>query len=174
MGVGNAPDAARAALADAGYANCGGVPEVLDLAAPPDLVPLAEALVGQWAAALNCSAELFRIVPTDAGAVLAAARGLIDAENDVRPALWLVAWTPDAPDANNGAADAFDCRYGYFYSGLPCGPTDALAAWAGTYNGADRARHLRQPGSAPLRAGGIGSGRAAGQGRPRSWPSGQG
>ena len=139
VGVGNAPDAARAALADAGYANCGGVPDVLDLAAPPDLVPLAEALVGQWTAALNCSPELFRIVPTDAGTVLAAARGLIDAENDVRPALWLVAWTPDAPDANNGAADAFDCRYGYFYSGLPCGPTDALAAWAGTYSGDDRA-----------------------------------
>ncbi len=131
-GVGYEPDAARAALAEAGYASCSRVPEVIQIAAPRALTALAEGLIGQWAAVLGCAPDLFEIVPTSAEGVQAYARGLIDAETTTRPHLWLAAWTPETIDAASGAADTFDCRYGIFFSGQPCGAFDTLADYAAT------------------------------------------
>lgn len=131
-GIGYEPDAARAALAEAGYPNCGRVPEVIQIAAPRALASLAEGLIAQWSAALGCAPALFEIVPTSADNVLAYARNLIDAETTTRPHLWLTTWTPETIDAASGAANTFDCRYGLFYSGQPCGAFDTLADYAAT------------------------------------------
>ncbi|MBN1963993.1 MAG: hypothetical protein JW910_05070 [Anaerolineae bacterium] len=137
VGVGYEPDAARAALAEAGFSGCSAVPEVIRLVVSGDDVPLAEQIVAGWTQTLGCGPDLFAIVPTPASTIQGYARGLVDAENTIRPHLWLTTWRADTMDANSGAGDAFHCLLGYFYSGLACGPQDELIDLAGTVAGAE-------------------------------------
>ncbi len=140
IGVGFEPEAARAALAGAGFANCGGVPEIIELAVPRGQEPLAEQIVAGWSAVLGCAPNLFAVRAISPERLVDIGRSLIDAENTTRPHLWLVPWRMTYLDAHGGAADAFHCRFGYFVSGLPCGPLDALLDWAGaTASGPERA-----------------------------------
>jgi len=132
-GVGFAPEAARAALAEAGYAGCTGVPERVELLAPPSAAPLAQALIGQWAAVLGCDPNLFTVRAQEEEALRAVARNLLDAGQGIaRSHLWITSWTITYPDAQAGAADALHCRYGMFVSGLGCTPLDDLIELAGS------------------------------------------
>ncbi len=139
-GAGFAPEAARAVLAAAGYPNCANVPEVIALAVPPGREPLAAAIIGAWESVLGCSPALFQVLTVRPDPLTAIGRDLIDEEYNDRVHLWLAEWTPDYPDAQGGAADAFHCRVGYFYSGIPCSPVDALIDWASTTTLDDDAR----------------------------------
>ncbi len=138
-GLGFEPDAARAALASAGYGNCVGVPEVIRVAAPPELAAAAEQITAGWTATFGCVDGLFEVVTPPAETVVSLARGLVDFENTLRPHIWIAPWAAYTLDAHGGAADALHCRFGYFYSGLACGPVDALIDWAGEAVGEDRA-----------------------------------
>ena len=71
--------------------------------------------------------------------VLANERDLIDEEYNDRIHLWLATYTTPHLDAHGGAADAFHCAYGYFYSGIPCGAVDGLIDWAAGMPDLDRA-----------------------------------
>lgn len=130
--VGYAPEAARAALAAAGYPNCNRVPEVLKLGVPPGQEPLAEQIIGMWSSVLGCQPGLFEVVRVRAATLRNIGRDLIDEEASDRIHLWLTDYTPEHLDAHGGAADAFHCTFGYFYSGLPCSAVDALIDWAAT------------------------------------------
>ncbi len=130
--VGYAPEAARAALAAAGYPNCTNVPEVLKLGVPPGQESLAEQIIGMWSSVLGCQPGLFEVVRVRAATLRNIGRDLIDEEASDRIHLWLTDYTPEHLDAHGGAADAFHCTFGYFHSGLPCGAVDALIDWAAT------------------------------------------
>ncbi len=137
--VGYAPEAARAALAAAGYPGCAGVPEVLKLGVPPGQEALAEQMIGMWSDVLGCQPALFEVVRVRAATLRSIGRDLIDEEASDRIHLWLTDYTPEHLDAHGGAADAFHCTFGYFYSGLPCSAVDSLIDWAAV-NVADPAR----------------------------------
>jgi len=128
--VGYEPEAARAALAAAGYAGCGGVPEILRLGVAPGQEALAEQIIGMWSGVLGCQPGLFEVVRIRAAALQNIGRDLIDEEAGDRIHLWLAEYTPEHLDAHGGAADAFHCTFGYFHSGLPCGAVDGLIDWA--------------------------------------------
>lgn len=129
-GVGYDPNAARAALAAAGYPDCAGVPEVMALAVPPEWEGIANAMVGQWESELGCAPAWFQVLTVRPEVLTNIGRDLIDEEFDDRVHLWVVDWTPTYLDAHGGAADAFHCDFGYFYSGVPCGAVDGLMEWA--------------------------------------------
>ncbi|GAB4573953.1 MAG: hypothetical protein Kow0077_18120 [Anaerolineae bacterium] len=128
-GLGYEPEAARAALAEAGYPNCAGVPEIMGLGVPPGLEGLAEQLVAGWSQTLGCHPALFEIVTVRAPQLQNIARNLIDQEYNDRIHLWLATYTPEHVDVHGGAADAFHCGVGYFYSGMDattCAALDTL------------------------------------------------
>jgi ABC-type transport system substrate-binding protein len=138
-GMDFAPDAARAALTAAGYPNCAGVPEIIGIGVPPGQEPVAEAMIQQWADVLACAPQLFQVSTVRADTLQAIGRDLIDEEYNDRIHLWLATYTTPHLDAHGGAADAFHCAYGYFYSGIPCGAVDGLIDWAAGMPDLDRA-----------------------------------
>lgn len=125
-----APDAARRALAAAGYPNCTGVPEIIGLAVPPEREALAQAMVAQWSAELGCQPALFNIVTVRPDALQNIGRDLIDEEYNDRIHMWLATYTPEYVDVQAGAADALHCTLGYFFQGGACDAVDALIDWA--------------------------------------------
>lgn len=124
------PDAARRALAEAGYPNCTGVPEIIGLAVPPDREALAQAMVAQWSAELGCQPALFNVVTVRPDALQDIGRDLIDEEYNDRIHLWLATYTPEYVDAQAGAGDALHCTLGYLFRGGACDAVDALIDWA--------------------------------------------
>ncbi len=129
-GISFEPEAARDALAAAGFPNCQGVPEIIQVAVPQGQEALGDQIIAQWTATLNCGAGLFEVIPLRQDRLVDLGRGMVDFEHTTRPHIWIAPWSALTLDAQGGAADAFHCRFGYFYSGLPCGPVDALIDWA--------------------------------------------
>ncbi len=147
-GVGYNPDAARQALAVAGFAGCGGIPEQIEVMArdEPRAQAIAQFLVDSWVRELGCNPGLFILTPASSRTVLANARDTAsDAPAYRRPHVWLVSWTADYADANNWLSDALHCRYGAFRTGIPCDETDALIDTSGVqYDLAERARMVAE------------------------------
>jgi ABC-type transport system substrate-binding protein len=127
-GAGYNATLAQSTLAEAGYPACTGL-GVLTLAVDEDPrhLRMAQTLVGQWGAALGCTAETFPIVQTTRADVLASAHGMVDLlEGQARYPLWLATWTADYPDAQGWIGEALHCAYGYFRVGRPCDGVDSL------------------------------------------------
>lgn len=123
------PEAARGALAAAGYANCQGL-GVLQFAVsenPQDQL-LAQNIVSQWIANLGCLAETFPIIAVPRQALIDSAHNTINTAETSRYPLWLLSWTADYPDAQAWVTDALFCEDGYFRPrGVQlCGATDNL------------------------------------------------
>ncbi|GAB4447530.1 MAG: peptide ABC transporter substrate-binding protein [Anaerolineae bacterium] len=148
VGAGYNPDAAREAFAVAGHAQCGAIPEQIEVMVRDDArsQAIAQFLVESWQRELGCNPGLFIITPASFRVVLANARDTFsDAPDYRRPHIWLASWTADYYDANNWLSDALHCRYGTFSLGAPCDETDALIDAAGVqYDAAERARMVAE------------------------------
>ncbi len=142
------PDAARAALAEAGYPGCAGLPAVSLLVDDSALsLALATRIVQMWDAALGCGTAI-----TVEQAPLQEVLIRLHETPDVvqrqfrppRPGLILLSWQADYPDAHHWLADIAGCRDqfpdAYLNSARPCLEADALLAEAAiTYDTARRA-----------------------------------
>lgn len=149
IGKGYDPDAARQALAVAGYAQCGGVPAQIEVMVDDSArsQAIAQFIVESWQRELGCNPGLFVVTPAPFRTVLANARDTYSDEPDYqRPHVWLVInWTADYYDANNWLSDALHCRYGMLRTGIPCDETDALIDAAGEQpDPAERARLIAE------------------------------
>jgi oligopeptide transport system substrate-binding protein len=105
------PDAARAALADAGYRGCARLPQITLLAMESDLYKaLGDYLVKTWAEVLGCPDGVFkteRMPGSDVQAVLARPSGTRQAR---RAGVVFLEWQADYPDSYHWLADIFGCR----------------------------------------------------------------
>lgn len=129
-----APEAAKAQLTAAGYANCR-LPERVDLVIDdtPLMEALANALLVQWQANLGCPTSSFRVVKRNAEGVRRLADGTfstIRSTDPIRPHMWLYTWSPDHLDVTAWAGDGIHCRYGFLKSYVPCGEADQLVDMA--------------------------------------------
>ncbi len=125
-----APEAAKAQLAAAGYANCR-LPERVDLVIEdtPLMEALANALLVQWQANLGCPTSSFRVVKRNAEGVRRLADGTfstIRSTDPIRPHMWLYTWSPDHLDVTAWTGDGIHCRYGFLKSYVPCGEADQV------------------------------------------------
>jgi oligopeptide transport system substrate-binding protein len=122
IGVGFDPEFAAAELAEAGYPNCEGFPNV-DIVTYQGAGTWAEF----WAAAaeehLGCSPDVFTIEQLEFSVLLE----VIDADNPTqdRPNAWTLGWGPDYGDANNWVNDVLSCTSDNAFL-RPCTETDDL------------------------------------------------
>ena len=124
--VGNAydPTAAAAKLAEAGYPNCEGFPQVSLLAYSGEAtLRWIEFAQANFADNLGCSPDLFSIEQTSFGDLLAATSA--DAPTEDRPNIWTLGWGPDYPDENNWVSDVLYCL-NPLDTLRPCTETDDL------------------------------------------------
>jgi ABC-type oligopeptide transport system substrate-binding subunit len=111
------------------------VPEPLILWVPDDdprWLVLGQAIASQWAEALGCNPNLFKVETVSRTLLIEIAHSTYDAEKLTRPHVWLSTWSADYPDANAWLNDALHCRYGYFRVGRTCDATDDLLDRAGS------------------------------------------
>jgi len=106
VGVGFDPEYARQVLADAGYPNCEGFPQVTLLGysgeATLNWIEFAQA---NWEENLGCSADLIQIEQQDFSDLLASTL----ADDAEAPHMWTLGWGPDYADENNWAGDVLYC-----------------------------------------------------------------
>ena len=107
VGVGYDPAYAAAQLADAGYPNCEGFPEVSLLGysgqATLNWIEFAQA---NWSENLGCDPSLITIEQQSFAELLATTK-LDDAE---APNMWTLGWGPDYADENNWVGDVLGCQ----------------------------------------------------------------
>jgi len=107
VGVGYDPEYAAAQLADAGYPNCEGFPEVSLLGysgqATLNWIEFAQA---NWSDNLGCDPSLITIEQQSFAELLATTQ-LDDAE---APNMWTLGWGPDYADENNWVGDVLSCQ----------------------------------------------------------------
>ncbi len=106
VGVGFDPEYARQVLADAGYPDCEGFPQVTLLGysgeATLNWIEFAQA---NWEENLGCSADLIQIEQQDFSDLLASTL----ADDAEAPHMWTLGWGPDYADENNWAGDVLYC-----------------------------------------------------------------
>jgi oligopeptide transport system substrate-binding protein len=107
VGVGFDPQYAQEQLAQAGYPDCEGFPQVTLLTFEgQDSLHGAEYAQAQWEEHLGCSLELIRIEQLPFREQLAA----VKAPAEARPHIWTAGWAPDYPDENNWVGDVLWCK----------------------------------------------------------------
>ena len=107
VGVGYDPEYAAAQLAEAGYPNCEGFPEVSLLGySGQSTLNWIEFAQANWAENLGCSPDLITIEQQDFSDLLATTK-LDDAE---APNMWTLGWGPDYGDEQNWVADVLSCE----------------------------------------------------------------
>jgi oligopeptide transport system substrate-binding protein len=107
VGVGFDPEFAQQQLAQAGYAECAGLPQISVLVGASQLsLHEAEYAQAQWAEHLGCSPDLIRIEQLPRRERKAA----IKEPAETRPHIWLAGWAPDYPDENNWVGDVLWCQ----------------------------------------------------------------
>ena len=108
VGVGFDPEFARQQLADAGYPNCEGFPQVSLLGySGQSTLNWIEFAQAQWEQNLGCSADLIQIEQQPFADLLAATAG--DVPTEQAPHMWTGFWGPDYPDENNWVGDVLWC-----------------------------------------------------------------
>lgn len=153
VGVTYDPDAARAALAAAGYSGCSTMIPISLLTDDSVLsMALANRLAEMWAVVLGCQGrilleqrplqEVLALLHEPPGALQRQFRG-------PRPGLILLSWQADYPDAQHWLADILGCREffpeAYLNSARPCVDADQQLIQAGSeYDEAVRAGLYRQ------------------------------
>jgi oligopeptide transport system substrate-binding protein len=109
VGIGYDPEFARAELAEAGYPNCEGFPQVTLLGysgqATLNWIEFAQA---NWSDVLGCSADLIQIEQQEFSDLLTTT----DASTDdaEAPHMWTLGWGPDYADENNWVGDVLHCE----------------------------------------------------------------
>ncbi|MFW5942344.1 MAG: peptide ABC transporter substrate-binding protein [Chloroflexota bacterium] len=108
VGVGYDPEFAREQLAEAGYADCEGLPQVTLLGytgqATLNWIEYAQA---QWEENLGCSSDLIQIEQQPFAELLAATAADVPAAE--APHMWTLGWGPDYADENNWVGDVLWC-----------------------------------------------------------------
>jgi ABC-type transport system substrate-binding protein len=140
VGVGYNPEYAREQLAEAGYANCEGLPN-LDVLTYQGAGAWAEFLAASFERELGCSPDVFNLEQQEFSVLLET----VDPANppEDRPHLWTLGWGPDYPDAHNWVFDA-----GYIACASensthrPCTEIDDLIDEAARESDPDRRKEL--------------------------------
>jgi oligopeptide transport system substrate-binding protein len=109
IGVGFDPEYARTQLAEAGYPDCEGFPQVTLIGysgqATLNWIEFAQA---NWSENLGCSADLIQIEQLPFAELLAATEASVPTEE--RPHMWTLGWGPDYADENNWVGDVIWCE----------------------------------------------------------------
>ncbi|RLD11936.1 MAG: hypothetical protein DRI56_00315 [Chloroflexota bacterium] len=107
VGVGYDPEYAREQLAEAGYPNCEGFPEVTLLGySGQSTLNWIEFAQANWAENLGCSPDLIQIEQQSFADLLTSTK----AEDAEAPHMWTLGWGPDYADENNWVGDVLDCN----------------------------------------------------------------
>lgn len=123
VGIGYDPEYAAAQLAEAGYPNCEGMPNVEVVAGGG----FGEFLAAAAERDLGCSRDVFTLETMDFSVLIEA----IDPRNppEDRPNIWAIAWGPDYGDANNWVGDVLSCESENTFK-RPCSEVDDLITQA--------------------------------------------
>jgi peptide/nickel transport system substrate-binding protein len=107
VGVGFDPEYAREQLAEGGYPDCKGLPQVTVLTFKgQESLHEAEYAQAQWEEHLGCSTEAIQIEQLPFREQLEA----VNAPAEARPHIWAAGWAPDYPDENNWVGDVLWCK----------------------------------------------------------------
>ena len=106
VGVGYDPEFAQAELAEAGYPECEGFPQVTLLGySGQSTLNWIEYAQAQWEENLGCSADLIQIEQQSFADLLASTK----APDEEAPHMWTLGWGPDYADENNWVNDVLHC-----------------------------------------------------------------
>jgi oligopeptide transport system substrate-binding protein len=109
VGIGFDPAFAAAQLAEAGYPNCEGFPQVTLLGySGQTTLNWIEFAQAQWEEHLGCSSDLIQIEQQPFRELLAATKAEVPDEDS--PHMWTLAWGPDYADENNWVGDVLWCE----------------------------------------------------------------
>ena len=129
VGVGYDPEYARQQLADAGYPNCEGFPQVTLLGysgqSTKNWIEFAQA---NWEENLGCSADLIQVEQQPFRELLAATSA--DTPDEEAPHMWTLGWGPDYADENNWVGDVLWCGNPGNRMKRECNATDDLIVQA--------------------------------------------
>lgn len=107
VGVGYDPEYAAAQLAEAGYPNCEGFPEVSLLGySGQGTLNWIEFAQANWSENLGCDPSLITIEQQDFSDLLATTK----LDDDEAPNMWTLGWGPDYGDENNWVSDVLSCE----------------------------------------------------------------
>jgi oligopeptide transport system substrate-binding protein len=130
VGVGFDPEWAREQLAEAGYPNCEGFPQVTLLGySGQSTLNWIEFAQANWSENLGCSADLIQIEQLPFAELLDATEASTPTEE--RPHMWTLGWGPDYADENNWVGDVIWCEADDRRI-RPCTGTDDLIVQART------------------------------------------
>jgi oligopeptide transport system substrate-binding protein len=125
VGIAFDPEFARQQLADAGYPDCEGFPQVTLLGytgqATLNWIEYAQA---QWEEVLGCSADLIQIEQQTFRDLLAATAA--DTPDEEAVHMWTLGWGPDYADENNWVGDVLWCENPDNRQKRPCSEVDDL------------------------------------------------
>jgi oligopeptide transport system substrate-binding protein len=108
IGVGFDPEFAAAQLAEAGYPNCEGFPQVTLLGySGQSTLNWIEYAQASWETNLGCSPDLIQIEQQAFAELLAATEAGVPDEE--APHMWTLGWGPDYADENNWVGDVLWC-----------------------------------------------------------------
>jgi oligopeptide transport system substrate-binding protein len=125
VGAGYDPDKAKELLAEAGYPNCEGFPEIDFLTYSGDrALSWAETYVELFAAGLGCSPDKFNIIQQEFRVLLATISP--DTPDAEMPHMWTLGWGPDYADADNWLRAVLHCEDAENAYDRPCSEVDEL------------------------------------------------
>jgi oligopeptide transport system substrate-binding protein len=108
VGVGYDPEYAAAQMAEAGYPNCEGFPQVTLLGySGQSTLNWIEYAQAQWQTNLGCDPELIQIEQQPFAELLAATAA--STPDSDAPHMWTLGWGPDYADENNWVGDVLWC-----------------------------------------------------------------
>jgi oligopeptide transport system substrate-binding protein len=137
VGVGYDPEYAREQLADAGYPDCEGFPQVSLLGySGQNTLNWIEYAQAQWSENLGCDAELIQIEQQSFADLLAATAA--DLPDEEVPHMWTLGWGPDYADENNWVGDVLWCESTGLRTKRACSELDDLIVEARQETDPDR------------------------------------
>jgi oligopeptide transport system substrate-binding protein len=123
VGLGYDPERAVEALAEAGYPNCEGFPQVTLLGYSGELtLRWIEFAQANWSEVLGCDPDLIQIEQQSFADLLATTSTATPIED--RPHMWTLGWGPDYADENNWVGDVLWCENPGNRQGRVCNETD--------------------------------------------------
>lgn len=134
VGVGYDPEYARAQMAEAGFENCAGFPN-LEIVTYAASAAWAEFLSAALERELGCDPNLFTIEQQEFSVLLET----VSYQNtpEERPNMWTLGWGPDYGDANNWVNDVLHCESTHNDFKRPCSEIDDLILQAMTESDSD-------------------------------------
>lgn len=122
VGVGYDPEYAREQLAEAGYPNCEGFPNI-DMIAYSGTGTWAEFWAASAERDLGCDPSLINVEQLEFSVLLQVTDATTPTQD--RPNTWTLGWGPDYPDANNWVHDVLSCDVANRFI-RPCNEVDDL------------------------------------------------